>query len=325
MGRSVVLVAFDAEPSEREAAAELSGLADVRYRSDLRDGELSQVLERAEVLIAGGWRGSITSDMVSAMPSLRLIQTLAAGVNHVPFASIPESVLVSTGSGANSREVAEHAFALILSGAKNVVRHTAAMREGTYPQGEESRGLEGRVLGILGMGSIGSHVARIARCFGMTVYAYDLKSPFKAVADELYHPGQLGVFLEKLDFLVVCVPLTRKTKGMIGRRELSVMKRDAVLVNVSRGAVICEEDVYRHLRDNPSFTACLDVWWKYTPDGTFKQNFPFKELKNIVMTPHNATNCPGQRRRMVEFAFGKVTKFLRGESIEGLADPADYV
>jgi phosphoglycerate dehydrogenase-like enzyme len=325
MERRVVFASLDVRPRDPELAAELSALADLFYRKDLVDNELARVMAQAEVLIAGGWRGSITDIMVSQMPNLEFIQTLAAGVNHVPFSALPASVTVSTGSGANSREVAEHAFAMILAAAKNVVKHTAALRRGSYPHGELSRMLRGKVLGVLGVGSIGSNLVEMGRCFGMRILGCDVKSSGQNLVDRFFGVAQLPDFLGEIDFLVICVPLTRKTSGMLGRSELSVMKRDAVLVNVSRGAVIKEEDIYEHLARNPLFTACFDVWWRYSPDKTFRQNYPFEDLENVLMTPHNATHSPGQRERMVKFAFDKVVRYLKGEILEGLADPADYI
>ena len=325
MERSVVLVAFDAQPSDRELAADLAEIADVQYKKDLTEADLSKISARAEVLVIGGGRGSVTADMIKAMPNLKFIQALAAGVNHVPFASMPESVLVSSGSGANSQEVAEHALALVMSAAKNVVRHTLAMRHGSCPHGEMSRTLRGRILGVLGVGSIGEKVAGMARCLDMKVWGCDVKGFREHTLDEFYTHGQLHDFLRGVDYLVICVPLTRETTGMIGGAELSVMKEGALLVNVSRGGVIEEKDMYEHLKKHPSFTACFDVWWKYSSDKTFKQDYPFEELDNVLMTPHNATHSPGQRVRMVQSAFDKVIKYLKGETVEGIADPQDYI
>ncbi|MFQ5905782.1 MAG: 2-hydroxyacid dehydrogenase [bacterium] len=324
MGERVVLIAFDPTDEDRELARSLEKLATIHFKEDLSKRELPQVLAQTEVLIAGGWRGTIDSEMVSSMPRLRLIQTLAAGVNHVPFSSLSSSVAVSTGSGANSPEIAEHVFALILSAAKNVVKHTRAMRKSLFPQGEESKVLRERTLGILGVGSVGSHVARLGRCFNMKVHGCDIRKPSSVLLDRFYQLDALRDFLREVDFLVICVPLTRRTKGMIGKDEISSMKTGAVLVNVSRGAVIREKDLFDHLQGNPRFTACLDVWWKYTPDRKFIQNYPFEKLDNVVMTPHNAAFYPGYHKRMVQLAFEKVARYLRDEPLEGLADPSHY-
>jgi phosphoglycerate dehydrogenase-like enzyme len=206
-----------------------------------------------------------------------------------------------------------------------VVKHTVALKSGSYPHGELSRGLYGKVLGVLGIGSIGSKLAGMARCFGMRAFGCDVKSATRHLVDRFYGLAQLQDFLGEVDFLVVCVPLTKRTNGMLGKSQLSVMKKDAVLVNVSRGAVIKEKEIYEHLLHTPSFTACFDVWWRYAPNKTFRQNYPFGDLKNVLMTPHNATHSPGQRERMVKFAFDKVVRYLRGETLEGLVDPSDYI
>jgi len=320
-----ILVGFDPTDSDRELAKCLEPLARVHFQKDLSRIELDGVRERAEVLIVGGWRGTLDGETVRSMSRLRLIQTLAAGVNHVPFSLLKGPVKVSTGSGASSSQIAEHVFALILSTAKNVVRHTVAMRNGLFPQGEESKTLRGKMLGILGVGSIGSHVGRLGKCLGMAVSGCDIKKPPTGILDRFYDLEMLTEFLCEVDFLVVSVPLTNKTEGMIGKGEISCMKPDATLVNVSRGAVIKEKDLFDHLKAYPSFTACLDVWWKYTADKTFKQNLPFEELDNVVMTPHNAAFYPGYHEKMVELAFDKVLRYLKGEPLEDVADHLDYI
>lgn len=325
MEERTILVGFEPTDRDRGLAKSLEPLARVHFQKDLSRTELDRVRKRVEVLIVGGWRGTIGREIISSMSELRLIQALAAGVNHVPFSSLKRSVMVSTGSGASSPQIAEHVFALMLSTAKNVVRHTEAMRKGLFPQGEESRVLYGRILGVLGVGSIGSHVTRLGKCLGMVVFGCDIKEPPSEVLDRFYDFETLKEFLGEVDFLVISVPLTKKTEELIGKAEISSMKPDATLVNVSRGAVIKEKDLFDHLKANPSFTACLDVWWKYTADKTFKQNLPFERLDNVVMTPHNAAFYRGYHEKMVEFAFNKVLKYLKGESLEDLADPSDYV
>jgi phosphoglycerate dehydrogenase-like enzyme len=323
--RRVVLASFDATPEDRELSRELDRFAEVDFREDLEGDRLAEIAGRTEVLVVGGWRGTIGGDEVRGMPRLKFLQTLAAGVNHVPFASLPPSVLVSTGSGASSLEIAEHVFALMLSAAKNVVRHTTAMRRGLFPQGEESRVLSGNVLGILGVGSIGAEVAKLGRCFGMVVHGCDKRNEVQRHVDRLYDLENLHPFLAGLDFLVLSVPLTNETAGMISRSELCAMKPGVVLVNVCRGGVVKEKDLFEYLSTNPDATACLDVWWKYSPDKIFRQNYPFETLENVVMTPHNAAFYPGHHTEMVRAAFGKVLKFLKGEHLEGLANPSEYL
>ncbi len=323
--RRLVLASFDATAEDRKLSRDLSQLAEVYFKKDLAADELADIAARAEVMVVGGWRGTIGEDEIRGMPKLKLVQTLAAGVNHVPFASLPPSVLVSTGSGASSSEIAEHVHAMMLSAAKNVVRHTGAMRRGLFPQGEESKVLSGSVLGILGVGSIGMEVARLGRCFGMVVHGCDKRSHVRSCVDRMYDLENLPLFLADLDFLVLSVPLTNETKGMIAKPELETMKPNAVLVNVCRGGVVKEEDLFEHLSKNPDATACLDVWWKYSPENVFKQDYPFESLENVIMTPHNAAFYPGYHTKMVRFAFGKVLRFLKGEPMEGIADRSEYV
>jgi phosphoglycerate dehydrogenase-like enzyme len=133
-------------------------------------------------------------------------------------------------------------------------------------------------------------------------------------------------FLPNADFVVLTLPLTRETVGLVDRGFLAAMKPDAVLVNVARGKLIIEDDLFDHLRTHPAFRAALDVWWTY-PDSKRGRPFhrPFHELPNVVMTPHIAWAIPTQRREAMEAAVDNVLRFLRGETPRNVVRPEEYV
>jgi glycerate dehydrogenase len=146
-----------------------------------------------------------------------------------------------------------------------------------------------------------------------------------AEADEVGPLEALPAFAARADVVVLALPLTRATEGLVDADLMRTMKEDAVLVNVGRGRLIVEDDLYEHLRTHPRFRAGLDVWWTY-PDGKAGRPFhrPFHELPNVVMTPHVAPFVPGQRRAAVEAALANVSRFLRGEPPERVVDPREY-
>jgi phosphoglycerate dehydrogenase-like enzyme len=123
----------------------------------------------------------------------------------------------------------------------------------------------------------------------------------------------------------LALPLTRATQGLVDRGFLTRMKEDAILVNIARGKLIVEDDLFEHLKARPRFRAALDTWWTY-PDTTEGRPFhrPFQDLPNIVMTPHVAPFVAGQRGRAMEAALENVLRFLRGEKPHNLVDPSDY-
>jgi len=309
------------ENVEKIAGELLSDIAEVLFLEDIEDG-----VEDVEVLVLFQWRGVIGEGLIGRLRSLKFIQALTAGVNHLPFEEIPENVLVASNSGANAGYIAEHAFALMLAAAKRLFLHDRLLRKGEFRQDIFSKPLRGSVLGILGLGSIGRRILELGCSFGMKVYAVRKSGKPEAGAEFVGTPDDLPYVLREADYLVIALPLTRHTEGLIGERELSLMKRDAVLVNVSRGKIIDQEALYRHLLSNREFTACLDVWWNYPrAEESFRQDFPFEKLPNVIMTPHIAPLVPGYFENMLRHALENVRTFLLWDSPANIVDRKDYV
>lgn len=325
----MALVLF-ACPMDAERRAALRTRAGSRIEpvvlEDLPPGDWDASWASAEVLVTEGFRPEIPDGLASAAPRLRLVQVVLAGVNHVPFERIPRGVVVCSNAGAYNVSVAEHAMALLLAAAKDVPRRTDEVRRGVFDQDAPSKPLRGSTLLVLGMGGIGSEVARLGRAFGMRVLGVTRSGGASNLADETGTLADLPRLLPRADHVVVALPLSRATDGLLGAAALASMKEDAILVNIARGKIVVEDDLYDHLKAHPRFRAALDVWWTY-PRGTEGRPFhrPFHELPNVVMTPHVAFAIPVQRRRAMEAALDNVVRFLHGEPPRNRVDPAEYV
>ena len=128
------------------------------------------------------------------------------------------------------------------------------------------------------------------------------------------------------DVLVISLPLTLATRGLIGRRELALMKPTAILVNVARGAIVDQGALYEHLRTHPQFGAGIDTWWdEPTGDAPFRTDYPFFELPNVIGSPHNSSIVPGTMLSGARLAAENVRRYLRGEAATGVIRRADYV
>ena len=246
--------------------------------------------------------------------NLKIIQTLTAGTEHIP-SFIKENYEVCGNSGANSRYIAEHAFGLMLACAKKICYHTEKIKKGYFLQkGHISKKLYHSNLLLLGFGAIGKEVAKIGYYgFSMNIKVFRkrkiLEEEYKGIVQEVINDkNRLKKVFPWADYIVICMPLTEETRDFITREELKLMKNDAVLVNIARGKIINEKDLYEHLLENPNFYAGLDVWFKYPKDENekFSQNYPFEKLENVVMTPHIAPMVKNFFDNMVENALNKI-------------------
>ncbi|MEO0243366.1 MAG: 2-hydroxyacid dehydrogenase [candidate division WOR-3 bacterium] len=263
-------------------------------------------VEEIHGIIIFRFEGVLNLELLKKMRSLKYIQAITAGIDHIPVKEISSlGIRVEGAPGSNSHFIAEHAFAMILSAIKKICFHTASMRRGEFHQEFIHRTLYGMNLLILGFGTIGQAVARIARVFDMKIRVFkkhsEIPGEFIGSVEKVYtSKPELDEAWGWADYIVLALPLTDETRGFIGELELRKMKRDVVLVNVARGKLIDEEALYSHLSENPDFIACLDTWWVYPEQGqNFMQHYDFASLPNVVMTPHVAPKVQGFFENMI--------------------------
>jgi phosphoglycerate dehydrogenase-like enzyme len=308
----------------------LSKYSKVYKLSDLPDDRLDQVLPSIDCLLVFSWPNPLTTERLQRMTSLRFIQSILAGVNHIPFANLGKNVIVSSNAGAYSDEVAEYAWALLLSAAKRVVELHVSLRDQkwtlkrTLDEGSEITILKEKVLGVLGFGGIGSVVGRIAKGFGMHVYAYSRKKP--AAKGVKFFTGTKGLaeLLKKSDAVVLALPLTSQTARIMNAERLSEMKKDGILVNVARGELVDEKAIYDHLVANPNFRYAADVWWYRESRESLKTDYPFLSLPNFIGTPHVSGPSGLATGRPVRVAVDNTLRFLKGLRPRNMVNPDEY-
>ncbi|MHA2269370.1 MAG: NAD(P)-dependent oxidoreductase [Promethearchaeota archaeon] len=253
--------------------------------------ELIQLARDADIIVCT----RLSPVVLKNAKMLKLIQKTGAGVDALPFDAIGDDVFVANTSGANPVPLAEGAISLLLALARRVVQ-----RNKLFPNIDRHRGTElrGKKVGIIGLGNIGIEIAKRLQAFEMKILAlkrmksFDLQNEMNL--EFLGGPEDLDYVLTESDFIVVIVPLTPATRGMIGAREIGLIKPSAYLINVARAAIIEEEALYLALKENRIAGAALDVWWiphwwdpSWKPELTKPSRFPFWELPNVIATPHN--------------------------------------
>lgn len=303
----------------------------VQILANITEDKLANILPQIEILLIFSWPRELTPERLRTMTRLRFAQSILAGVNHIPFAALPKGVTVSSNAGAYSDEVAEYAWALLLSAAKRVVEFHVSLREEkwslrrTLDAGTEVTILRDKVLGILGYGGIGTAVARAAKGFDMQIYAYS-RRPKRAKGVKFF-TGDAGLadVLKQSDAVVIALPLTNQTTRIIDHEKLSQMKSSGILVNIARGELVDEKAMYNHLVANPNFRYATDVWWYREGRESLKTDYQFLSLPNFIGTPHVSGPSGLATGRPAQLAVENTIRFLKGLRPENIVDPREYV
>jgi phosphoglycerate dehydrogenase-like enzyme len=293
---------------------------------ELDDAGRTAALRNADAVLGWDLAEEIPAGALEQAPHLRFIQLLSAGVDAVDFSALPEQLLVASNAGAYATAMSEYVLAMVLSLAKRLPQRHAALAAGRYDKWVPSLVLDGAVCGILGFGGIGTAAARLMRAFGARIYAVNRTGRTSEPAEFAGTLADLDLVLAASDVLVISLPLTLATRGLLGRRELSLMKPAAILVNVARGAIIDQRALYEHLSTHTQFSAGIDTWWNEPAgDEPFRADYPFVELPNVLGSPHSSSIVPGTMLAAARLAAQNVRRHLRGEAVTGVVRRADYV
>lgn len=312
------MLAWDAKPWEIEIfEGKLKGLAHVVAASGI---ELARELRDAEVVV-----GRPPDEAVVAAERLKFVQAPWAGVDGYNLELLrSKGVALASAKGCNARAVAEHALALMFALAKRIVAMDKQVKAGGWvPWSEETllEDLEGKLVVVLGYGNIGREIAKMCRCLGMRVIGVR-KRPLERdeYAESVVGLDRLEEVVRAADFLVVALPLTPETRGLVGKRVLEAMKPNAYLINVGRGAVIDENALYEALATGRIAGAALDVWWSYPPSPEAPSKLGVHKFPNVIASPHKAGWTRKARMKCLEFAAENVARYLKGEKPLNLVD-----
>ena len=282
--------------------------------------------EDVDILITLDPKRELGEKRLSSLKSLKFIQCVYSGVEHLPYEMIPENVLIAGNFGAYSVPIAEHVLGMILDLAKRLTVNHIKLSRGIYDRNTKNKMLRGKTVGILGFGGIGKETAKLLKPFDVKILGINRTGKTDFNVDFIGTLEDLDFVLKESDILVISLPLTKRTKNLITRRELNLMKRDAILINVARAHIVNEKDLYDHLVENPNFQAGFDVWWREPFGGEeFSLNYPFFELENFLGSPHNSNIVEGMFEEALEVAVKNVLSFIRGEGVRNLVNREDYV
>jgi len=276
--------------------------------------QAARAAQEADVIV--GW--NLPREAVQQAKRLRWIHSTAAGVDQLLHPEVVErDVLVTDSSGIHAEAVTEHVLAVMLAFARRLpvaIRNQLARRwDRRAALGEE---LWGKTAGILGLGSIGREVAVRCKAFGMRVVGTKRTPQEVPGVDRVYPPEGLEEVLRASDYLVIVLPLTAQTRGLIGARELALMKPGACLINVARGPIVQEAALVEALRAGRLRGAALDVF----EQEPLPQESPLWELEQVILTPHVSGAAPDYYDRALPLFCENLRRFQAGLPLLNVVD-----
>ena len=310
--KTIILDAFTANPGDLnwDAIDQITEL--VQYPRTVPN-ELLERIQGAEALLTN--KVIISAETMDEVPSLKYIGILATGTNVVDLeAAASRGITVTNIPAYSTPFVAQHSFALILNIFNKVAEHSESAKAGAWADCQDfsyTHGvlneLQGKTLGIIGLGSIGKKVAEIAKAFGMNIVALKSARPAKDSVQRLEHDP----FFAQSDIISLHCPLSPESQEIINSKSLALMKSSAVIINTGRGPLINEADLAQALNEGKIAAAGLDVLSSEPPAA----DNPLLSAKNCFITPHIAWAAQECRERLIQIAADNIKAFLAGEAI----------
>lgn len=316
--RIVVLDGYGLNPGDLSWDA-MKELGDLTVYDRTSPCELLQRAAEADVLITN--KTVITKDDLQKLPAVKYIGVLATGYNIVDIEAAKEKGIVVTNIPAYStKSVAQMVFAHILNITQRVGHYAHANKNGRWDQNPDFCywdtnliELDGKSIGIIGLGNTGYATSQIALSFGMKVYAYTSKHQFQLPVG--IHKLELDELFKTCDIISLHCPLTPSTKEIVNKERLALMKPTAIIINTGRGPLVNEHDLADALNEGKIAAAGVDVLSTEPP----KADNPLLKAKNCFITPHIAWATKEARVRLMDIAVNNLKSFKQGKVINNVA------
>lgn len=313
----VLLITLDADEYTPENLDTIRHIAPTMQLVVTKDRDtIAAACPDVEILL-----GDAPFDLIAQMPNLRWWQQWHAGTDWLlrqpQIAALPFQL--TNVSGVHAIPISEHILALMLAFARHIHKAVAAQLRGQWEAAgwEEIFELYGKTVLLIGVGAIGARTAQVCSALGMKVIGVR-RNPSISVdgIDEMYGTDRLLELLPRADFVVLTVPHTRETEGLIGPRELRAMRSSAYIINIGRGATIQQDALIEALREGQIAGAGLDV---FTPEP-LPADSPLWKMKNVIITAHYSGRTPHYDTRAFEIFIDNLQRYLQGQPLRNLVD-----
>lgn len=274
---------------------------------------VAERLRQFEIVVAMRERTPFRRSLLERLPSLRLLVTTGMVNASIDLKAAAEQKIVVSGTSSLRHPTAELAWGLILALARNIVREDAGMRKGGW-QATVGVGLHGKVLGILGLGKLGSQVATFGKAFMMEVIAWSENLTVEHASSLGAQRVEKAELFRRADFLTIHTVLSKRTRGIVGPDELAAMKATSYLINTSRGPIVEESALIAALESRKIAGAALDVY----DQEPLPVDHALRRLDNVILTPHLGYVTAENYRVFYDEALEDVRAFLAGHPIRVL-------
>jgi D-2-hydroxyacid dehydrogenase (NADP+) len=308
-----VTICFAHAAYQMQARFELRQTGIKNFQAWAYDDLVKRVGEADVVVVSGMWK----NDLIPHAGRLKFIQSISSGMDQYSKEQLgAKNVRLASAAGVNARAVAEHAIALILAVARRLPeardnQHKKVWRGmiGDLAQREDELG--GKTLLIVGMGRIGSHLAKLAKAFDMKVLGIR-RDPAQGAngADSIHGMADLVKLVPQADFVALACALTPETTGLMSAAAFAAMKPSAVFVNVARGKVADEVALIKTLQGNRIWAAALDV----TVDEPLPASSPLWSMPNVFITPHTGGETRAYEDNVIDILIENLDRLWRGET-----------
>lgn len=284
----------------------------IEFTATFNPDERADALEKANAVIAG----RISKEEIENSPNIKVIFVPFTGLNNFPIETARERNIIISNTHANSATVAEHAVALAFTLLGRITEFHNDLKQGFWHRSIEGEdmwtSIQGKSIGIIGYGHIGSNIAGFLKPFGgkITGFKKNIDDITDDYADEI--TNDLHYLVSNSKIIFVCLPLNSETKDLINESVLDDMK-GKFLINVGRGETVNEEALYNALKEGTLAGAAIDVWYNYpgkNPEPIFPSHKPIYELPNVVLSPHKSSHTIEAINGMIDDTFENIRSYL---------------
>jgi len=300
--------------------------SDVIFYRELDENKKNEALAEADIIIGG----RLEKDQIIGLNKLKMHQSFGTGIERHQLDLYKEKDILLCNSHVHSHIIAEYGFSMMNAASKELIVNDQFLREGVWDYRKyESVTLFNKTVLFLGYGEIAKHFKKMCKPFNMKYLAVKRIREIDDKDVEVFLPEEKIKALKQADFIFNSLPKTHKTINFLNKKEFSVMKPTTIIINVGRGDTINAEALYEALKENKIKGAAIDVWYNYPKNrGTddqeplpcYPSDYPFHELKNIIMTAHRAWVTDIDWFNFTLELIHNVNRFIRGEELKNIVN-----